>query len=91
MAHTILVIAFRVLRRKQDHYELGGHYFDRLSADGLRRSLVRRLERLGHKVTLESFPQAAQVFSYEGERVYSQPPRDSKMNTSVEETGETIP
>ena len=31
-------------------------YFDRLDADRLARNLVRRLERLGHKVTLERQP-----------------------------------
>jgi hypothetical protein len=30
-------------------------------------------------------------FRMRGESVYSQPPRDSKMNTSGEETGERIP
>jgi len=59
VAHTILVIAFHMRSRKQDYYELGADYFDRLKADGLRRSLVRRLERLGHKVTLEPLAQPA--------------------------------
>ena len=30
-----------------------GNYFDRIHSDGLKRYLVKRLEQLGHKVTLE--------------------------------------
>jgi len=52
VAHTVLVMAYHMLKRQQDYEELGADYFDRLNADVLRRSLVRRLERLGHKVTL---------------------------------------
>ena len=59
VAHTILVMAFHMLKRKQDYREAGADYFDRLHADGLRRSLIRRLERLGHKVTLEPLAQPA--------------------------------
>jgi hypothetical protein len=33
--------------------ELGADHFDRLDPQRLTRHLVRRLERLGHKVTLE--------------------------------------
>ena len=49
----MLVIAYYLLKRKEDYKELGVNYFDQLNADGLRRSLVRRLERLGHQVTLQ--------------------------------------
>ncbi len=59
VAHSILVMAFHMLKRTQDYREAGADYFDRLHADGLRRSLVRRLERLGHKVTLEPLAQPA--------------------------------
>ena len=33
--------------------DLGGSYFDRIHSDGLKLHLVKRLEQLGHKVTLE--------------------------------------
>ncbi len=59
VAHTILVMAFYMLKRKQDYREVGADYFDRLNPDRLKRSLVRRLERLGHKVTLEPLAQPA--------------------------------
>lgn len=57
VAHALLVIAYHLLRRKEDYRELGPDHFDRINADGLRRSLVRRLQQLGHKVTLEPLPQ----------------------------------
>jgi transposase len=53
LSHTILVIAYHVIARGEDYRELGGDYFDRTSHESLKRQLVRRLERLGQKVTLE--------------------------------------
>ena len=52
MGHSILVAAYHVLAQDRPHHELGGDYFDRLDPQRLTRHLVRRLERLGHKVTL---------------------------------------
>jgi transposase len=59
VGHAILVIAFHLLQRKENYVELGVHYFDQKNADALRRSLVKRLERLGHTVTLGPLPQPA--------------------------------
>ena len=59
VAHTVLVMAYHILKRKQNYQELGADYFDRLNADAICRSLVRRLKRLGHRVTLEPLPQFA--------------------------------
>lgn len=53
VAHAMLVIAYYLLKRKKEYKELGVNYFDQLNAEGLRRSLVRRLERLGHQVILQ--------------------------------------
>lgn len=52
VAHTILVIGYHLQKHQCDYRDLGGDYFDRLHADGLKRYLVRRLESLGHRVTL---------------------------------------
>jgi hypothetical protein len=42
------------LQKNQSNYhDLGGNYFDRIHSDGLKRYLVKRLQQLGHKVTLE--------------------------------------
>ena len=59
VGHAILVIAFHLLKRKEDYVELGANYFDQKNADSLRRSLVKRLERLGHAVTLSPIAQPA--------------------------------
>jgi len=36
--------------------DLGPDYFDRRNADAVRRSLVKRLQNLGHSVTLAPAP-----------------------------------
>jgi len=59
LAHALLVIAYHMLKRKEDYRELGADHFDRIDMNRTRRSLVRRLERLGHKVTLEPLAQTA--------------------------------
>ena len=59
VAHTILVAAYHILRSSSSFHELGPDYFDRLDPESLTRYLVRRLEKLGHKVTLEPLQNAA--------------------------------
>jgi transposase len=53
VAHSILVIVYHVLDRGQPYAELGAEYLERRSSDAYRNRLVRQLERLGHKVTLQ--------------------------------------
>ena len=54
VAHSVLVIAYHVLDQGVADQELGDDYFQqRHSAEHHQRQLVRQLERLGHKVTLE--------------------------------------
>jgi len=53
VAHTILVIGYHLQKNRCHYQDLGGDYFDRLDAVGLKRYLVRRLESLGHKVLLQ--------------------------------------
>jgi transposase len=57
LAHTLLVIVYHVLSRREEYRDLGADYLDRLEPERLKRSLVKRLERLGLKVTIE--PQTA--------------------------------
>jgi transposase len=59
VAHSILVIAYHLQKNRCDYRDLGSDYFDRLNADGLKRYLIRRLEALGHKVTIEVAGDAA--------------------------------
>ena len=59
VGHTLLVILYHLLRRRTTYQELGGDYFDRLGEERLTKGLVKRLERLGHKVKLEPASQTA--------------------------------
>ena len=52
VAHTQLVIVYHLLKSGTTHRELGADYFDRLDAERATRKLVKRLEQLGHTVTL---------------------------------------
>jgi hypothetical protein len=53
VAHTLIVIADHLQKNKNNYDDLGGTYFDRIHSEGLKRYLVKRLQQLGHKVTLE--------------------------------------
>jgi len=53
VGHSILKIVYHLLKDGDPYRDLGGSYFDRLDPQRLTRYLVRRLERLGHKVTLQ--------------------------------------
>lgn len=53
VVHSILVIAYHMLQRGTDYVELGGDYFDKRNEQQVQRHLVKRLEHLGYKVTLE--------------------------------------
>jgi transposase len=54
VGHTILVIAWHLLSRGCDYQDLGGNYFDRRNdSDARKRYLIRQLEALGNKVTIE--------------------------------------
>jgi transposase len=56
VAHSLLVIVYYVLVRDQGYRDLGGDYFDRQHLEQQRAYLVRRLEALGCRVTLEQNP-----------------------------------
>jgi transposase len=54
VAHSILVIAYHVLDQGVPYQELGeDHFQQRHTVERQQRQLVRQLERLGRKVTLE--------------------------------------
>jgi transposase len=53
VAHTIIVIGYHLQKNQSNYEDLGGNYFDRIHSDGLKRYLLKRLQQLGHKVTLE--------------------------------------
>jgi transposase len=53
VAHSILVISYHLLKQGADFSDLGGDYFDRRDKDATERRLIRRLEDLGNKVSIE--------------------------------------
>jgi len=53
LGHTLLVIIYHMLKRGTTYAELGPDFLDRLEPERLTRQLVKRLQSLGHKVTLE--------------------------------------
>ena len=60
VGHTILIIVFHMIKNQQPYRHLGADYFDRRNAEQLKRSLVRRLERLGVQVSIVSTAPAPQ-------------------------------
>jgi transposase len=53
LGHSILIIVYRLLSRGEVYHDLGVQYFDEGRRDRLQNGLVRRLQYLGYKVTLE--------------------------------------
>jgi transposase len=53
VAHSILVIAYHLIKNEETYHELGGDYFDKRNPQTVAKRLVRRLENLGYTVTLE--------------------------------------
>jgi transposase len=59
VGHSILIIAYQVLSRKQPYQDLGSNYFDERDRTLVARQSIRRLEQLGFKVTVETPCQVA--------------------------------
>ena len=59
VGHSILVIVYHVLLRRQSYQELGGDYFDRQNVEAQKARLIRKLELLGLRVTVEQREVAA--------------------------------
>lgn len=52
VGHTMLVIAYHLLRDGAVYQELGGNYFDEQKEQHVVHRMQRRLERLGYEVTI---------------------------------------
>jgi transposase len=59
VGHSILVMIYHVLSRRQSYQELGGDYFDRQNVEKQKVRLIRKLESFGLKVTVEPIEAAA--------------------------------
>lgn len=56
LEHTILVIAYHLIQRKEPYRELGGNYFDNRRPEATAKRLVTRLVQLGYTVSLQQAP-----------------------------------
>jgi transposase len=59
VAHSLLVTVYSFTTVGIPYRDLGLDYFDRLNKQNLERSLVKRLEKLGNRVTIEPLQPAA--------------------------------
>jgi transposase len=53
VGHSILVIAYAILKHGTTYQDLGVNYFDERDREAVRRRLTRRLESLGYQVSIE--------------------------------------
>jgi transposase len=58
VAHSILVIAYYLIQRKETYRELGGNYFDERQPEVTAKRLLKRLEQLGYQVSIQEQPAA---------------------------------
>lgn len=56
LAHSILVIAYHIIQRREPYRELGHNYFDERKRVTTANRLARRLERLGYQITFQPSP-----------------------------------
>ena len=59
VGHSILTIVYHMIKNNCTYIELGEDYFDQINHDAVLKRQVKRLEKLGYKVTLEPATQAA--------------------------------
>lgn len=58
VGHSLLVMVYHLLTQQTSYRELGEDYFPKRDQHAVQLRLVRRLENLGLKVTVEPAPQA---------------------------------
>lgn len=54
VGHSILVIFYHMLKKTTTYADLGAHFLDHLHPERMTRYYIKCLERLGHKVTLQT-------------------------------------
>jgi len=59
VGHSILLIAYHLLTRKQAYSDLGANYFDERDRQAVTRRCVNRLQKLGYQITMEKLQMAA--------------------------------
>lgn len=56
VAHSILVISYHIIQRKEPYRELGGDYFDQRRPEVTAKRLLRRLQHLGYDISHVELP-----------------------------------
>ena len=59
VGHSILIIAYHIIKEQCLYQELGADFFDRLNEQHLINRLTKRITALGYKVDIEKLPMAA--------------------------------
>ncbi|WP_226889386.1 IS110 family transposase [Nostoc sp. MG11] len=54
VAHFILMIAYHLISRQEPYKDLGADYFDKQRPESVKKRLIKRLEKLGYQVSVES-------------------------------------
>lgn len=59
VSHTILIMAYHIIKEQRTYKELGADYFDRLNEKHLIKRLTTRIAALGYAVNITKLPAAA--------------------------------
>lgn len=59
LSHSILIMAYYIIKEQRSYKELGADFFDRLHEDQLIKRLTSRIQALGYKVDVQKLPDAA--------------------------------
>lgn len=51
-SHSVAVVAYHVLKKRQPYQDLGPTYLDTLTGERMTKQALRRLESLGYEVSL---------------------------------------
>ena len=61
VAHSVLIIAYYMLKRREPYQDLGSNCFDELKPEVTVKRLTKRLERLGFQVAIQPLPLKVQA------------------------------
>ena len=59
ISHTILIMAYHIVKEQRNYKELGSDFFDRLHEEQLIKRLTSRIQGLGYKIELQKLTPAA--------------------------------
>lgn len=59
VGHTLLIMAYHIIKEQCTYKELGADYFDRLNEEHIINRLTSRIQALGYQVDIKKIPSAA--------------------------------